>query len=70
MYLLTARTQTVFINPLLALAGYTLYDAEFEEQGQKKHKIILSPKILRLGQRCSVQPLSPFLVLAKPIVTP
>lgn len=60
MCFLTIRTQSIFINPLLALMGYGLYDIEFDENGRSKQGIFLCRDELRIGDECLVQRLTPF----------
>lgn len=40
--LLTIKTQSYFINPILAIKGYGLYEVEFEENGILKSGIFVS----------------------------
>jgi len=61
MCVLTIRTQNIFINPILALAGYGLYDVEFTRGKEDFHAIILSQYKLHRNQQCTVRQLSDFL---------
>lgn len=44
--LLSIRSQSIFINPILAALGYGLYDCNFNENGKAKECVMLSPKDL------------------------
>ncbi len=41
LFLLTIKTQSIFINPILALRGWGLYEVEFEESSRTKTGILL-----------------------------
>jgi hypothetical protein len=61
MCMLTIRTQNIFINPILALQGYGLYDVEFKEGAEIKQAIFLSRNELHSGENCLIRRLSYFL---------
>jgi hypothetical protein len=61
MCVLTIRTQNIFINPILALAGYGLYDVEFTRGQEDFHAILLSQHKLHRNQECRVRQLADFL---------
>jgi hypothetical protein len=63
MCYLTIRTQNVFINPILALRGYGLYEVEYEERHKVKQSIFLSKIELDVGGRIEIQKLTRFLSL-------
>lgn len=44
--LLSIRSQSIFINPILAALGYGLYDCAYTENGKEKECVMLSPKDL------------------------
>lgn len=44
--LLSVRSQSIFINPILAALGYGLYDCAYTENGKEKECVMLSPKDL------------------------
>lgn len=44
--LLSIRSQSIFINPILAALGYGLYDCNYTENGKAKECVMLSPKDL------------------------
>ncbi|MBR7629944.1 hypothetical protein KAT72_13155 [Aeromonas popoffii] len=47
--LLSIRSQSVFINPILAALGYGLYDCKYNEAGNEKECIMLSKHDLLSG---------------------
>ena len=44
--LLSIRSQSIFINPILAALGYGLYDCSYTENNKTKECVMLSPKDL------------------------
>lgn len=58
MFILSYRTQNVFVNPVLALAGYGLYDCQFKEGEQEKQGLLLSKTHFQIGDFCSIKRLS------------
>lgn len=44
--LLSIRSQSIFINPILAALGYGLYDCSYKENNKDKECVMLSPKDL------------------------
>jgi hypothetical protein len=63
MCFLTIRTQSLFINPVLALMRFGLYDIEYEENGVKKEGIFLSRRELNIEDQCQIKRVSYFLYL-------
>ena len=61
MFALSYRTQNVFINPLLALAGYGLYDCQFKGSNREVQGFVISRHEFQLGDACVVEQLSNFL---------
>lgn len=61
MFILTIRTQNIFINPLLALIGYGLYDVEYMAENQCRHATFLSKHEFFNGDSCLVRDVSRFL---------
>ncbi len=47
--LLSVRSQSVFINPILAALGYGLYDCKYNEAGNEKECVMLSKHDLLSG---------------------
>jgi hypothetical protein len=58
LFILSYRTQNVFVNPVLALAGYGLYDCQFKEGAQEKQGLLLSKDHFQVGDHCAVKRLS------------
>ena len=58
MFVLSYRTQNVFVNPVLALAGYGLYDCQFKEGTQEKQGLLLSKQHFQVGDYCAIKRLS------------
>lgn len=58
LFVLSYRTQNVFVNPVLALAGYGLYDCQFKEGAQEKQGLLLSKEHFQVGDHCAVKRLS------------
>lgn len=48
--LLSIRSQSVFINPILAMLGYGLYDCKYNESGNEKECVMLSKHDLLAGE--------------------
>lgn len=61
MMLLTIRSRAVFLNPLLALAGYGLYDLEYTTDSQQRSIIVLCKEELQPGDLIFVRSLTKFL---------
>lgn len=47
--LLSIRSQSIFINPILAALGYGLYDCKYSENGNAKECVMLSKSDLAAG---------------------
>lgn len=65
MLLLTIKTNSVFLNPILSLAGYGLYDVEFEFGGTSNSTVILTKQKLMTTQSRKLISISPYLYLIK-----
>ena len=63
MGILTINTQSIFMNPILAIWKYGLYNVQFEENGRLKHGIILTKKELVIDESVEIQKISRFLYL-------
>jgi hypothetical protein len=61
MFWLTVRTQNIFINPILSLRGYGLYDVEYEENGKEKQATFLAKDEFWRGDTCLIRGVSRFL---------
>jgi hypothetical protein len=49
--LVSIRSQSIFINPILAALGYGLYDCEYTEDGNRKECVMLSKCDLASGSK-------------------
>lgn len=65
MLVLTITSRSLFLNPILAFAGYGLYDIEYEFNGNIKAVTVLSKYELKTGQRFYLKSLTRFLYLVK-----
>ncbi|HEY3319884.1 MAG TPA: hypothetical protein VGP72_05345 [Planctomycetota bacterium] len=63
LLVLAIRTQSIFLNPFLALLGWGLYEVEFEESGKPRTGIFLSKIELAQGKEYKMERLSPFLYI-------
>ncbi|MCI0720275.1 MAG: hypothetical protein L0338_15095 [Acidobacteria bacterium] len=60
------RTQTVFVNPVLAVAGYMLIDCTFKRGSVETQAMVLSNCPLSIGGMYRVERLSHYLYVAVP----
>jgi len=65
MLLLTIKSKSVFLNPILLIAGYNLYDLKYELNNSQASIIILSKYELKKGEQYYIRSLTRFLYLAK-----
>jgi hypothetical protein len=64
MYWLTLKTHNIFINPVLALLGYNLYDVKYEKNGREYEDFFLiKGERLAIGEQCRIIELSEKLFL-------
>jgi hypothetical protein len=61
MLLMTIKSKSVFMNPILLLAGYNLYDLEYEFDGKISSTIIISNHEIRTGEIYYIRSLTRFL---------
>jgi len=61
MLLLTITSKSVFLNPILALANYGLYDLEYKFDNKICSTIIISRHEMRSGDRFYIRSLTRFL---------
>lgn len=61
MFALAYRTKNIFINPVLALAGYGLYDCQFKDGSREVQGLLISKYEFQLGDTCIVERLSNFM---------
>lgn len=63
MFLLSYKTNSFLTNPVLALAGYGLYDCQFKSGKAEWQALALSRQVLRVGDHPRVEQVSQFLYL-------
>jgi hypothetical protein len=61
MLLMTIKSKSVFMNPLLLLAGYNLYDIEYEFDGKTISTIVICKHDMRNGEVYYIRSLTRFL---------
>ena len=61
LLLLTVKSKSVFMNPILLVAGYNLYDVEYEFDGKKHETIALSKYKMKKGERFYIRSLTRFI---------
>jgi hypothetical protein len=64
LFVLTWKTQSLFINPILAVMGYSLYDVQFQEGTTDRDGVFLIKGELWPEERVRILRLSQFLYLA------
>lgn len=65
MLLLTIKSKSVFMNPILLLAGYNLYDLEYEFDKKTCSTIVISKEEMYTGDRFYIRSLTRFLYIVK-----
>lgn len=61
MLLLTIKSKSVFMNPILLLAGYNLYDLDYEFDGKLYSTIVISKYDMRANETYYIRSLTRFL---------
>lgn len=64
LFIMAYRTQTVFINPILAIAGYMLIDCTFKRGGKETQAMVITRIPLSIGDSCQLERLSHYLYIA------
>lgn len=64
LFIMAYRTQTVFVNPVLALAGYMLIDCTFKRGEKEIQAIVVTRQPLAVGDTCRMERLSHYLYVA------
>jgi len=64
LFAIAYRTQTVFINPVLAVAGYMLIDCTFKRGGVETQAMVIAHAPLKVGQSYAFERLSHYLYVA------
>lgn len=65
MLLLTLKSKSVFMNPILLLIGYNLYDLEYEFDGKKQSTIVISKEEMLPNDVYYIRSLTRFLYIVK-----
>ena len=63
--LLSIRSQSIFINPILAALGYGLYDCSYTENEKAKECVMLSPKDLAINDVVEYKKLNNYMGIIK-----
>jgi hypothetical protein len=61
LLLLTIKSKSVFMNPILLITGYNLYDLEYEFDGKKHETIVLSKYEMKRVERFYIRSLTRFI---------
>lgn len=61
MLLMTIKSKSVFMNPILLLAGYNLYDLDYEFDSKTNSTIVISNYDMRIGETYYIRSLTRFL---------
>ncbi len=64
MFLVAYRTQTVFVNPILAMAGYMLIDATFKRGEVETQAMVITRIPLKIGGTYTFERLAHYLFVA------
>lgn len=64
MYVLTLKTHNIFINPVLAIFGYNIYDVKYKrENNEYQSYFLVKADRLKKDERCRIVELSEHLFL-------
>ncbi|MBX3609203.1 MAG: hypothetical protein KF871_04850 [Hydrogenophaga sp.] len=64
MFAMAYRTQTVFVNPVLAVAGYMLIDCTFRRAATETQAMVVTRVPIRIGASYTFERLSHYLYVA------
>lgn len=64
MFAVAYRTQTVFVNPILAIAGYMLIDCTFKHGVSETQAMVITQAPLKIGMVYTFERLSHYLYVA------
>lgn len=70
LFAISYRTQTVLVNPVLALAGYSLVDCTFKRGTIETQALVLTREPVKIGEVYVVERLSHYLYAATAQATP
>lgn len=63
LFIMAYRTQTVFINPVLAIAGYMLIDCTFKRDGKEVQAMVVTREPISVGDSIQLDQLSHYLYI-------
>ena len=63
LFVMAYRTQTVFINPVLAIAGYMLIDCTFKRDGKETQAMVVTKEPISVGDSIRLDQLSHYLYI-------
>ena len=63
LFVMAYRTQTVFINPVLAIAGYMLIDCTFKRDGKETQAMVITKTPIDAGDAIHLERLSHYLYI-------
>nr|VFJ87411.1 MAG: hypothetical protein BECKLFY1418A_GA0070994_100197 [Candidatus Kentron sp. LFY] len=59
MFILSLKTHNIFVNPMLAIMGYNIYDVHYEKNGHEYKDIFLvKGGVPRKNERCRILEIS------------
>ena len=64
MFVVAYRTQTVFVNPILAMAGYMLIDTTFKRGETETQAMVITRVALKIGGTYTMERLAHYLYVA------
>ncbi len=64
LFVVAYRTQTVFVNPVLALAGYMLIDCTFKRGSTETQALVITKVPLKIGESYVIERVSHYLYIA------
>jgi hypothetical protein len=63
LFVMAYRTQTVFINPVLAIAGYMLIDCTFKRDNKETQAMVITKTPIDIGDAIHLERLSHYLYI-------
>lgn len=63
LFVVAYRTQTVFVNPVLALAGYMLIDCTFKRGVTETQALVITKAPLKIGESYVIERMSHYLYI-------
>lgn len=63
LFTMAYRTQTVFINPILAIAGYMLIDCTFKRDSKEMQAMVITKRPISSGDKLKLDRLSHYLYI-------